>query len=145
MAATNTNTDTGADGQKGPSNVVQVSTRKTIFPYIEMTKRLLQQGEKEVQLSGLGLSINSVASIADVLQKTGYCTIKHLETSRGGVEEAKRRNLPRIQIWVVKTGDFDSKYATELKDREVRKAQFQQEKEAKQQAKAAAGSITAQA
>ena len=116
-----------------PNNVIQVSVRKTIFPYIEMTKRLLEQGEKEVEISGLGTSVNSVTSVVDVLTTNNFITVTKIATSRGDVEEARRVNVPRLQVFVVKSSQFDALYAKEKKEREERQA----ERAAKGEAKAA--------
>lgn len=104
-----------------PNNVIHVSLRKAIFPYIEMTKRLLDQGEKEVEISGLGASVNSVASIVDVLTQNKFVTVTKIATSRGEVEEARRENVPRLQAFVVKSKTFDALYAKEKQEREEKK------------------------
>ena len=116
-------TGTAGGEIRKPNNVIQVSVHKTIFPYIEMTKRLLDQGEKEVEISGLGMSVNSVASIADVLSGNGFVRITKLQTSRGDVSEARRMNIPRLQIFVSKSAKFDELYSKEKAEREARRAE----------------------
>lgn len=115
-----------------PNNVIQVSVRKSIFPYLEMSKRLLDQGEKEVEISGLGASVNTVASVADILSTGNYVKITKILTTRGGVEEARRTNVARLQVFVVKSDKFDGLYAAEKKEREEKKAVRDEAKKTKE-------------
>lgn len=113
------------------SNIIHVSATKSVFPYVEMTKRLLEKGEPNVVISGLGGSINTVVSAGDILQSKGFTRVTKIQTSRGEIKDARNDNVPCLAITVVKTDKFDALYATEKKEREERKEKYAAEKAAK--------------
>eukprot|EP00009_Paramoeba_aestuarina_P001678 CAMPEP_0201520880 /NCGR_PEP_ID=MMETSP0161_2-20130828/13062_1 /ASSEMBLY_ACC=CAM_ASM_000251 /TAXON_ID=180227 /ORGANISM="Neoparamoeba aestuarina, Strain SoJaBio B1-5/56/2" /LENGTH=110 /DNA_ID=CAMNT_0047919393 /DNA_START=38 /DNA_END=370 /DNA_ORIENTATION=+ len=105
--------------QEENSNVVQVSAYKSIFPYIKWAKKLFADGQDQIEISGLGVSVTSVASIADVLATTKFASITKINTTRGGVGET-RSNIARLQVWMKKSKNFDALLDEENKAREER-------------------------
>ena len=86
-------------------NIVQVSAYKPIYPYIKWSKKLFEDGQGEIEVSGLGVSIASVASISDVLVSGGFATVSKISTTRGGIGET-RSNIARLQVWLKKSENF---------------------------------------
>ncbi|KNH03609.1 hypothetical protein XU18_4530 [Perkinsela sp. CCAP 1560/4] len=105
--------------QQEITNVVQVSAYKPIFPYIKWAKRLFSDGQEEIEISGLGVSVTSVASIADVLATTNFAKISKINTTRGGLGET-RSNIARLRVWMTKSKNFDALFEEENKAREER-------------------------
>eukprot|EP00008_Paramoeba_atlantica_P012647 CAMPEP_0201492240 /NCGR_PEP_ID=MMETSP0151_2-20130828/32363_1 /ASSEMBLY_ACC=CAM_ASM_000257 /TAXON_ID=200890 /ORGANISM="Paramoeba atlantica, Strain 621/1 / CCAP 1560/9" /LENGTH=95 /DNA_ID=CAMNT_0047878953 /DNA_START=114 /DNA_END=401 /DNA_ORIENTATION=+ len=86
-------------------------------------KRLLDEGEKEIVISGLGYSVDRVASVADILCTSGYCKVTKLRTSRvDEQDEDARRDVGRLQVWVVKTPEFKELYEVDKEKRAARLA-----------------------
>ena len=103
-------------------NNVQVSTNKSRFLYADITKHLLNGGEKEVVISALGLAIADAVGVAEVLKNQDMVSVTRIQTSRGEESSARSRNADKIEITVVKAKSFDAKYAEQQKQREERKA-----------------------
>ncbi|KAL8115995.1 hypothetical protein AgCh_022478 [Apium graveolens] len=63
------------DSQK-KSNRIQVSnTKKSLFFYVNLAKRFLQQ-YNEVELSALGMAIATVVTVAEILKNNGFAVEK---------------------------------------------------------------------
>ncbi|KAG6426104.1 hypothetical protein SASPL_110319 [Salvia splendens] len=63
-----------AENQK--KNRIQVSnTKKPLFFYVNLAKRYMQQ-HSEVELSGLGMAISTVVSVAEILKNNGFAVEK---------------------------------------------------------------------
>ena len=103
------------------NNVVQVSAYKPIYPYIKWSKKLFEEGQAEIEVSGLGVSMASVASIADVLVSGGFANISKVKTSRGGIGDTKS-NIARLRVWLKKGENFDALMAEAAKAQEERNA-----------------------
>ncbi|KAG6429898.1 hypothetical protein SASPL_107954 [Salvia splendens] len=57
-------------------NRIQVSnTKKPLFFYVNLAKRYMQQ-HSEVELSGLGMAISTVVSVAEILKNNGFAVEK---------------------------------------------------------------------
>ena len=104
-----------------PKNNVRVGSQKSKFVYADVAKHLLAGGESEVVITGLGMAVSDVVAITEMLKNQGVVTVKSIQTSRGQDENA-RRTADKIEITVVKSKDFDTKYAEQQKIREERKA-----------------------
>ncbi len=58
-----------------PRNRIQVSREKRpLYFFISLAKKFLVT-EDEVELSGLGLAVTTVVTVAEILKNTGYITI----------------------------------------------------------------------
>lgn len=99
-------------------NHVRVSSKQSKFLYVDIVKYLLNEGEKYVDISGLGTAIVEVVEIAEVLKAQGLVKVLKIETSRG-VEG--RKSLDRICIRVDKTGDFQKIFDEQQAARAARK------------------------
>ncbi|KAL1564973.1 hypothetical protein AAHA92_07249 [Salvia divinorum] len=65
-----------AETQK--KNRIQVSnTKKPLFFYVNLAKH------NEVELSGLGMAISTVVSVAEILKNHGFAVEKKIMTSTG--------------------------------------------------------------
>eukprot|EP01012_Entosiphon_sulcatum_P002237 TRINITY_DN10447_c0_g1_i2.p1 TRINITY_DN10447_c0_g1~~TRINITY_DN10447_c0_g1_i2.p1 ORF type:complete len:136 (+),score=32.67 TRINITY_DN10447_c0_g1_i2:109-516(+) len=102
-----------APAQDRPKNKIQVSTRRSLFLYVNIAKRLLAEGEKEVELSGLGLAINAVVSCAEILKNQKLVNVNRIETSMSEVQGSKNATVPRLQVFVSKSAQFDEIYASQ--------------------------------
>ncbi|KAK1862377.1 hypothetical protein I4F81_004951 [Pyropia yezoensis] len=92
-------TDTG--GMAAP----QVSREKRPLNFfIGLAKKFLVN-EEEVELSGLGLAVTTVVTVAEILKSSGYVDIVRIETSLVDMREEGRSTLPKakIQIWIRKS------------------------------------------
>eukprot|EP00179_Madagascaria_erythrocladioides_P009157 CAMPEP_0198314672 /NCGR_PEP_ID=MMETSP1450-20131203/5219_1 /TAXON_ID=753684 ORGANISM="Madagascaria erythrocladiodes, Strain CCMP3234" /NCGR_SAMPLE_ID=MMETSP1450 /ASSEMBLY_ACC=CAM_ASM_001115 /LENGTH=141 /DNA_ID=CAMNT_0044017741 /DNA_START=161 /DNA_END=586 /DNA_ORIENTATION=+ len=92
-----------------PRNRIQVSReKKPVSFFLNLSKKFLKS-EEEVELSGLGLAVTTVITIAETLRMEEIAVIRRVET--GLVEthdEAKERPVlkAKIQIWIAKGGRF---------------------------------------
>jgi DNA-binding protein Alba len=105
-----------------PKNVVRVGSQRSKYLYVDLTKHLLHDGEKEVIVSALGQAISDAVAVVEMLKNQGMVTVTRIHTSRGEEETARRHTADKIEITVVKTGTFDATYAEQQAKREEQKA-----------------------
>jgi len=101
-------------------NLIQVSAQKAVFPYIEVAKRMVERGEDELLVAGLGISVVTVASVVDMLTNAKFFTVTNVHTGRGEIKGA-RDTVPSLSIRIKKSADFDKLWADELATRKDRK------------------------
>lgn len=104
----------GADPAR-PRNRIQVSREKRPLNFfIGLAKKFLVN-EEEVELSGLGLAVTTVVTVAEILKSSGYVDIVRIETSLVDMREEGRSTLPKakIQIWIRKSDQFASLMASD--------------------------------
>jgi DNA-binding protein len=77
------------------SNVIRVGQKKAP-EYVRIAERLLISNE-ELLLGGLGNTIQTVVSVAEILKNRKYVTIKSIETS---MVQGNRSTKSKIQIVV---------------------------------------------
>lgn len=94
--------------QQSDDSVIRVSTKNSPFFYINLIKKKLASTNSELEVSGIGAAINSVVMISEILKSQGFCQVKKLSTSLTNDD-----TLPRLQIWLTKTPQFDSLYQQE--------------------------------
>eukprot|EP01003_Olkasia_polycarbonata_P005412 NODE_504_length_845_cov_90.989950_g444_i0.p1 GENE.NODE_504_length_845_cov_90.989950_g444_i0~~NODE_504_length_845_cov_90.989950_g444_i0.p1 ORF type:complete len:137 (+),score=39.35 NODE_504_length_845_cov_90.989950_g444_i0:97-507(+) len=107
-------------------NKIQVSTKRSIFLYVNLAKRLLAEGEPEVELSGLGLAINAVVSCAEILKNQKLVIVKKIATSMSEVQNAQNQRqatVPKLQVFVTKSEQFEEVYATQQANKDAAKAE----------------------
>ncbi|XP_042058054.1 uncharacterized protein At2g34160-like [Salvia splendens] len=108
-----------AETQK--KNRIQVSnTKKPLFFYVNLAKRYMQQ-HNEVELSGLGMAISTVVSVAEILKNNGFAVEKKITTSTVEIKDDSRgRPVQKAKIEVVlgKTANFDELMAVAQEARE---------------------------
>ncbi|KAH9565553.1 hypothetical protein CY35_04G084200 [Sphagnum magellanicum] len=96
-------------------NRIQVSnTKKPLFFYVNLAKRYMQQHE-EVELSALGM-------VAEILKNNGLAVEKRILTSTVDMrDEARGRPIQKakVEIILVKSGQFDELMAAAAEEREV--------------------------
>eukprot|EP00455_Lapot_gusevi_P045187 TRINITY_DN5750_c0_g1_i3.p1 TRINITY_DN5750_c0_g1~~TRINITY_DN5750_c0_g1_i3.p1 ORF type:complete len:133 (-),score=42.78 TRINITY_DN5750_c0_g1_i3:339-737(-) len=109
---------TDATKVERPKNNVQVGSQRSKFLYADLAKHLLNSGEPTVVISALGQAISDAVAVVEMLKNQGVVQVKQIYTSRGEEETARRRLSDRIEITVVKSADFDAKYAEQQKQRE---------------------------
>ncbi|GAB0494790.1 hypothetical protein MMPV_006086 [Pyropia vietnamensis] len=98
-----------------PRNRIQVSREKRPLNFfIGLAKKFLVN-EEEVELSGLGLAVTTVVTVAEILKSSGYVDIVRIETSLVDMREEGRSTLPKakIQIWIRKSDQFASLMASD--------------------------------
>ncbi|XP_042049344.1 uncharacterized protein At2g34160-like [Salvia splendens] len=102
-------------------NRIQVSnTKKPLFFYVNLAKRYMQQ-HSEVELSGLGMAISTVVSVAEILKNNGFAVEKKIMTSTVEIKDDFRgRPVQKAKIEVVlgKTANFDELMAAAQEARE---------------------------
>eukprot|EP01010_Urceolus_cornutus_P001239 NODE_1764_length_764_cov_470.749650_g1371_i0.p1 GENE.NODE_1764_length_764_cov_470.749650_g1371_i0~~NODE_1764_length_764_cov_470.749650_g1371_i0.p1 ORF type:complete len:147 (+),score=33.08 NODE_1764_length_764_cov_470.749650_g1371_i0:102-542(+) len=133
----------GGNEEKGvlqDSNKIRVSTARSLFLYINICKRLLHEGEAEVELSGLGMAINSVVSCAEILKNQKLVAVTKISTSLSEVQEWRQANVPKLQVFVKKSPQFDEIYAQQLAAKEAAKAEEPAKKEEPEKMESAAES-----
>ncbi|KAG9150536.1 hypothetical protein Leryth_010905 [Lithospermum erythrorhizon] len=111
----------GIDNQQ-KKNRIQVShTKKSLFFYVNLSKRYMQQ-HNEVELSALGMAIATVVTIAEILKNNGFAVEKKIRTLTVDVgdERGGGRPVPKAKIEIVlgKTKKFDELMAAEAEQRE---------------------------
>ncbi|XP_052208978.1 uncharacterized protein At2g34160-like [Diospyros lotus] len=103
-------------------NRIQVSnTKKPLFFYVNLSKRYMQQYD-EVELSGLGMAIATVVTVAEILKNNGFAVVKKIRTLTVDMrDEGETRPLPKakIEILLGKAENFDELMAAEAEGREV--------------------------
>jgi len=105
------------------SNKIQVSNNKQpIRFYVNLAKKMLKNGESEVELSGLGNAINTVVTCVEILKNAKLVEVKKIETNSVQVGNNARRLKPKLQVFVVKSKDFDTIVAQQDKEREAKQA-----------------------
>ncbi|KAK6140707.1 hypothetical protein DH2020_025559 [Rehmannia glutinosa] len=108
------------DGVK--KNIIQVSnSKKSLFFYVNLSKRYLQQYD-EVELSGLGMAINTVVTIAEILKDSGFAVEKKIRTLTIDMrDDPGARPLPKakIEVSLGKSADFDELMAAEEDQKEI--------------------------
>ncbi|CAN6326841.1 unnamed protein product [Urochloa humidicola] len=104
---------TGGDAQQqkaGASNRIQVSSsKKPLFFYVNLAKKYMQE-HGDVELSGLGLAVSAVVTIAEILKNNGLAVEKKIRTSTVEIgDEMRSRPIQKAKIEIVlgKTENFD--------------------------------------
>lgn len=105
-----------------PSNNVQVGKQRSNFVYADLTKHLLANGEKEVEISALGSVIADCVAVVEMLKNQGMVTVKKIETSRGTETHARRDSTDKIAIWVVPTPAFPELYKKQMEERAAKES-----------------------
>mmetsp|Transcript_11316 Transcript_11316/g.19325 ORF Transcript_11316/g.19325 Transcript_11316/m.19325 type:complete len:164 (-) Transcript_11316:146-637(-) len=92
------------------NNRIQVSReKKPMTFFMNLAKKFLHNHD-EVELSGLGLAISTVVTLAEILKNQGYINIKRIQTSLVDIsDEGKPYALPKgkISVWIEKSANFD--------------------------------------
>ncbi|XP_042052655.1 uncharacterized protein At2g34160-like [Salvia splendens] len=108
-----------AENQK--KNRIQVSnTKKPLFFYVNLAKRYMQQ-HSEVELSGLGMAISTVVSVAEILKNNGFAVEKKIMTSTVEIKDDFRGRpgqKAKIEVVLGKTANFDELMAAAQEARE---------------------------
>ncbi|KAH9565552.1 hypothetical protein CY35_04G084200 [Sphagnum magellanicum] len=84
-------------------------------------QRYMQQHE-EVELSALGMAIATVVTVAEILKNNGLAVEKRILTSTVDMrDEARGRPIQKakVEIILVKSGQFDELMAAAAEEREV--------------------------
>eukprot|EP01006_Ploeotia_vitrea_P024152 TRINITY_DN56897_c0_g2_i1.p1 TRINITY_DN56897_c0_g2~~TRINITY_DN56897_c0_g2_i1.p1 ORF type:complete len:124 (+),score=35.27 TRINITY_DN56897_c0_g2_i1:41-412(+) len=111
-----------------PKNVVPVSIKRSFILYANVTKKLLHEGEETVEISGLGNAITATVSTIEVLKKQKMIEVTKTLTTLANIEtrNSRQASVPKLQIWVKKSADFDALYA----EQQARRAEKEKEEEA---------------
>ncbi|KAK4419899.1 hypothetical protein Salat_2402800 [Sesamum alatum] len=112
----------GITAEEVKKNRIQVSnSKKSLFFYVNLSKRYLQQ-YNEVELSGLGMAISTVVSIAEILKNNGFAVEKKIRTLTVDMrDDPGARPLPKakIEILLGKSANFDELMAAEEDQKET--------------------------
>eukprot|EP00659_Diplonema_papillatum_P003642 gene3642-5668_t len=81
-----TKEEVDADGAERAEGRINVSANRDIFFYVDLAKKHLADADKpdELELTGLGSSILTVVSVADILREQQLAEISKLETGIAG-------------------------------------------------------------
>ncbi|KAK8532090.1 hypothetical protein V6N13_131432 [Hibiscus sabdariffa] len=111
MAVETAVADGGEAPQSNMKNRIQVSnTKKPLFFYVNLAKRYMQQ-YNEVQLSGLGMAITTVVTVAEILKNNGLAIEKKVSTATVGMKDENKGSVARktkIEIILGKSDKFDT-------------------------------------
>eukprot|EP01026_Neomeris_dumetosa_P061223 TRINITY_DN5778_c0_g1_i1.p2 TRINITY_DN5778_c0_g1~~TRINITY_DN5778_c0_g1_i1.p2 ORF type:complete len:133 (-),score=24.10 TRINITY_DN5778_c0_g1_i1:198-596(-) len=95
---------------KPSTSHIQVSnTKKPLYFYVNLSKRLLQE-HGEVQLSGLGLAVQSVVNVAEILKGMDLVVMKKITTSLETLTDDGKTRItpkPKLQVLLQKSDKFD--------------------------------------
>jgi DNA-binding protein len=96
--------------QQHPANLIQVSnTKKPLFFYVNLAKQFLGAHDT-VHLSGLGMAVATVVTVAEILKKNGLAAVTRIGTSTVDmVDETNPDNevqKAKIEIALTKTLNF---------------------------------------
>lgn len=113
-------------GDLQKKNRIQVSnTKKPLFFYVNLAKKYMQQ-HNEVELSGLGMAIATVVSIAEILKNNGLAIEKKILTSTVDMNTDPRGHpiqKAKIEIVLGKTEKFDELIAAAEVDKDYAEGQ----------------------
>lgn len=94
--------------QERPRNRIQVSREKRPLNFFVGLAKKFLLNEDEVELSGLGLAVTTVVTVAEILKNSGHVIITRIQTSLVDMQADGRGNTPKakIQIWIRKSENF---------------------------------------
>eukprot|EP00252_Welwitschia_mirabilis_P017785 TRINITY_DN394_c0_g1_i1.p1 TRINITY_DN394_c0_g1~~TRINITY_DN394_c0_g1_i1.p1 ORF type:complete len:136 (+),score=45.62 TRINITY_DN394_c0_g1_i1:235-642(+) len=104
-------------------NRIQVSnTKQPLFFYVNLAKRYLKNHD-EVELSGLGMAISTVVTVAEILKNNGLAVERKIMTSTVDMKDETRSRpiqKAKIEILLTKSHNFEELMdaATEERDLE---------------------------
>ena len=99
---------------------IRLTNKRNAFFYISLAKQMLAKGDvPEVELTGLGLAINSVVTCSEILKTSEFCRITRIRSS---CVEADKVSIPRIQVFIAKAPRFDELFAAETASKAARDA-----------------------
>eukprot|EP00252_Welwitschia_mirabilis_P017786 TRINITY_DN394_c0_g2_i1.p1 TRINITY_DN394_c0_g2~~TRINITY_DN394_c0_g2_i1.p1 ORF type:complete len:135 (+),score=36.34 TRINITY_DN394_c0_g2_i1:267-671(+) len=91
-------------------NRIQVSnTKQPLFFYVNLAKRYLKNHD-EVELSGLGMAIATVVTVAEILKNNGLAVEKKIMTSTVDMKDETRSRpiqKAKIEILLTKSHNFE--------------------------------------
>eukprot|EP00879_Flechtneria_rotunda_P004311 GHRR01004561.1.p1 GENE.GHRR01004561.1~~GHRR01004561.1.p1 ORF type:complete len:126 (+),score=30.04 GHRR01004561.1:298-675(+) len=118
----------GAQGyeprQRGSNRIQVSSTKKSMFFYVNLAKRLLGE-HGEIHLSALGMAVSTMVSIAEILKKDGLAEETRLATCMDTIGgEGGRRSVQKakMEIFLRKSAQYDQIIAVE-RDRDLAAAE----------------------
>ncbi|KAH7387128.1 hypothetical protein KP509_16G006900 [Ceratopteris richardii] len=101
--------------QKKKKNKIQVSSiKRPLFFYVNLAKRYLQQHE-EVEMSGIGMAVTTLVTVAQILKNHQLAFEKSIATSIVDQwDDAKGRMVQKAKVIIVlaKTSMFDELIAS---------------------------------
>eukprot|EP00689_Sawyeria_marylandensis_P001019 EC820697.1.p1 GENE.EC820697.1~~EC820697.1.p1 ORF type:complete len:118 (+),score=64.66 EC820697.1:38-391(+) len=93
--------------KKEKNNKIQVSSSKQpVRFYVNLCKKMLKNGEKSVEFSGLGNSMFTVVTCIEILKLDALVEVKKIETSTISIGTPAHQK-PKILIAVEKSKNFD--------------------------------------
>jgi len=102
-------------------NRIQVSnTKQPLFFYVNLAKRYLKNHE-EVELSGLGMAIATVVTVAEILKNNGLAVEKRILTSTVDMkDETRSRPIQKAKIEIIlrKSHNFEELMDAAAEERE---------------------------
>nr|ABK24162.1 unknown [Picea sitchensis]ACN41069.1 unknown [Picea sitchensis] len=102
-------------------NRIQVSnTKQPLFFYVNLAKRYLKNHE-EVELSGLGMAIATVVTVAEILKNNGLAVEKRILTSTVDMKDDTRSRpiqKAKIEIILRKSHNFEELMDAAAEERE---------------------------
>eukprot|EP01064_Diplonema_japonicum_P037451 TRINITY_DN875_c1_g1_i1.p2 TRINITY_DN875_c1_g1~~TRINITY_DN875_c1_g1_i1.p2 ORF type:complete len:431 (+),score=174.36 TRINITY_DN875_c1_g1_i1:103-1395(+) len=103
------------EGAERADDRINISSNKDVFFYVDLAKKLLADAERPdvLELTGLGSSISTVVSVADILREQDLATVSKLETGMSG----RTNRTAKIQCWVKKNAGFEEAYKKQLEEK----------------------------
>jgi DNA-binding protein len=94
-----------------PRNRIQVSREKPPLNFFVGLAKKFLLSEEEVELSGLGLAVTTVVTVAEILRNAGAVHVSRIETSLVDMAAEGARGVSpkaKIQIWITRGPNFDA-------------------------------------
>eukprot|EP01061_Rhynchopus_euleeides_P035614 TRINITY_DN5_c0_g2_i1.p1 TRINITY_DN5_c0_g2~~TRINITY_DN5_c0_g2_i1.p1 ORF type:complete len:436 (+),score=247.33 TRINITY_DN5_c0_g2_i1:83-1390(+) len=103
------------EGAERADDRINISSAKDVLFYVDLAKKLLADDDKpdKLELTGLGSSITTVVSVADILREQGLAEVCKLETGISG----RSNRTAKIQCWVEKSEGFKEAYEKQLEEK----------------------------
>ena len=100
-------TTAGDEHSHHHTNKIQISnTKKPLFFYVNLAKQFLGAHET-VHLSGLGMAVATVVTVAEILKKNGLAAVTSIGTSTVDMvdetnpdNEVTHRDDPKFTFWI---------------------------------------------
>ena len=115
----------GPEASEHPARIQVSLGKKPLYFYVNLAKKLLAE-HGEVQLSALGFAMSNMVSVAEILKKEGMVEEKKLSTCIDTLTDRGRPRpvrKPKMEVILIKSADFDQKFAEQQKNREARAAE----------------------
>ena len=116
---------------------IRISNNRGLFFFVNLAKKYMAQmpDTTPLDLSAIGAAINTAVSCAEILKNNKLVTLHKIETSTVVLQAGGGRtaNKPKMQIYLLKTAEFDTIYAQQNLERKAKSEEKRRLKKLAQQ------------